>query len=282
MLKGKLLLRGPCLSMVYAIKVIVGFLLPPGIMVVLLVTGSLWFRHLKPLSGVTLVAAVLLYVISIPLTADAIMRHLESRYAPVNPNAIQPPGTPLSHGETGGLKADVLIMLGAGATLDTPGIGGTGNLFGSGANRLLTTADLYRVTKLPIIVSGGQVFPDDGNEAQIAKRELLLLGVPAAKVIAEDKSKNTTQNAVFTKQLMQQYGFHHPLLITSAFHMPRAVLDFQQQGVTVLPYPTDYQVSQSFHLYVNQFVPSAKSLALLSTALHEYLGTLAARLHLPS
>lgn len=253
--------------MIYAIKVIVGFLLPPGIFVILLTLSAIWLRHLRPLSTIVVMMGVLLYLLSIPLTADRVMRTLESRF--------QPSGSQVA-------KADVLVMLGAGATLDTPNVGGSGNLSGSGANRLLTTAELYNQTKLPIIVSGGQVFPDDGNEAQIAKRQLTLLGVPANKVILEDQSKNTEQNALFTTRLLKQYGFQHPLLITSAFHMQRAVLDFTQQGVAVLPYPTDYQVSQSFHLYANQFVPSAQSLSLLSTAIHEYLGIFAAKLKLPS
>lgn len=253
--------------MIYAIKVIVGFLLPPGTFVILLALSAVWLRHLWPLPIGVGVIAILLYVLSIPLTADWVIRTLESRFQPAHSQLA---------------KADVLVMLGAGATLDTPNVGGLGNLSGSGANRLLTTADLYNQTKLPIIVSGGQVFPDDGNEAQIAKHALTLLGVPGNKVILEDQSKNTEQNALYATRLLQQHEFTHPLLITSAFHMQRAVLYFHRHGVAVLPYPTDYQVSQSFHVYVNQFVPSAQSLSLLSTAIHEYLGVLAARLKLPS
>ena len=260
--------------MVYAVKVIVGLLLPPGIFIVLLAVSAWWFRSLKPLSGLSLIAAAALYLLSIPLTADLVMRTLESRYVP--------PKIPSNLQAASNLNVDVLVMLGAGATLDTPNIGGEGNLSGSGANRLITTANLYQLTKLPVIVSGGQVFPDDGNEAQIAKRELILLGVPANKILMEDKSKNTAQNALYTNQLLKQNGFRHPLLITSAFHMARAVMDFKHQGVAVVPYPTDYQVSKSFHLYVNQFVPSAQSLSLLSTALHEYLGMLALRFGISS
>ena len=262
--------RGAISRVVYVIKVIVGFILPPGLFVLLLVIAGLTYRHLKPLPMLALVFALVIYVCSIPLTADFLMRSLESKFRPASSQspALQ--------------TADVLIMLGGGATLDTPSLSGQGNLSGSGANRLLTIASLYRQTKLPIILSGGQVFPDDGNEAQIAKRELMLLGVPETKIITEDKSKNTEQNALYTNVLLQRYGFRHPVLVTSAFHMQRSVLDFHLQGVSVVPYPTDYQSSLQPRFYINQFVPSAHALSLTSTAVHEYLGISAAKLGLPS
>lgn len=256
--------------MVYVIKVIVGFLLPPGLFVLLLVVAGLAYRHLKPIPILALAFALTIYVCSIPFTANSLMRNLESKFRPAS---LQSPSLRTS---------DVLVMLGAGATLDTPNLDGQGNLSGSGANRLLTIASLYRQTKLPIILSGGQVFPDDGNEAQIAQRELILLGVPTGKIITEDESKNTEQNARYTKTLLKRYGFKHPVLVTSAFHMQRSVLDFHLEGISVLPYPTDYQSSLRQRLYVNQFVPSAQALSLTATAVHEYLGILAAKLGLPS
>jgi uncharacterized SAM-binding protein YcdF (DUF218 family) len=174
------------------------------------------------------------------------------------------------------VKGDCIVMLGAGATSDTPDSDGNGQLSGFGANRLLTTARMYKKTKLPIIVSGGAVFKDSGNEAEIAKRQLISLGIPESKIFLENKSLNTQQNAAFTKTIMKTEHFHHPILVTSAFHMERAVLNFSRIGIQVTPYPTDYQTNKKLIIYPNKFVPGD----FLNTrlALKEYLGILSLKI----
>jgi uncharacterized SAM-binding protein YcdF (DUF218 family) len=245
----------------YVIKAVVGWILPPGLFVLALAILAvlLWKRN-RRYSIVLACVGLVLYLSSIPLVADALIRSLERAYSP--PAEI--------HG-------DVIVMLGGGATPDTPDVGGQGMLTGSAANRLLTVARLYRETKLPIILSGGQVFPDDGVEADIARRQLVALGVPADAIIVEDASRNTEENAQYTKSLLQRYGFQRPVLVTSAFHMRRAVIDFTKVGVSVVPYPTDYQASVHLYWYPNLLVPHGQSMFLVWTALHEYLGIAAAK-----
>lgn len=174
-------------------------------------------------------------------------------------------------------KGDVIVMLGGGATYGTPGANGGGNLTGDGANRLLTTATLYRKTKLPILLSSGPM-TDGTSQSLIAKRQLIGLGVPANAIITENYSLNTEQNAAFSKPILQRFGYHHPILVTSAYHMERAVLDFQRVGITVIPYPCGYYVNRAWWTYGTLF-PSAAAFAQAQTALHEYLGILAVRLH---
>lgn len=93
-----------------------------------------------------------------------------------------------------------------GASSGTPDIDGEGNLYGSAANRLLTAVRLHRQTGLPILFSGGQVFSDSGNEADIAQRQLLGLGIPEEDILIENQSLNTEQNAVNTAAILQQTG----------------------------------------------------------------------------
>ena len=95
-------------------------------------------------------------------------------------------------------------MLGGGATLDTQDVDGQGHLTGATSSRLLTTVRLYEQTNLPIILSGGQVYADSGNEARIAKRILISLGVNPNDIYIEDKSINTEQNAKFTAELLEK------------------------------------------------------------------------------
>ena len=75
-------------------------------------------------------------------------------------------------------------------------------------------AELYRKTGLSIIVTGGQVYADSGNEAHIAKRELMLLGVPEEKILIEDQSLNTRQNALYTGEIIRDHGWNRPILVT--------------------------------------------------------------------
>lgn len=236
--------------------------MPPGIFfVIFLFFAFKLYRREKKLALSLAAVTVIFYLLSTPLIGSWLVRTLESQYIP--PTNIQ---------------GDVIILLGGGATADTPDVDGVGMLSGSAANRLLTAARLHVKTGLPIITSGGRVFSDSGIEAQIAKRQLMTLGVPESKIFAEDQSLNTQQNAQFTKRILAEQGFARPILVTSAFHMPRSVGNFARAGIEVLPYPGDYMTSLSPSFYANKLVPSAEGLCLSGIALKEYLGILAMRL----
>lgn len=207
-----------------------------------------------------MVMTIVFYLSSIPLISNLLIHSLEYRY--------QPPQE---------ITGDVIIMLGGGATLDTPNLQGKGHLLGPAANRLLTCLQLYRELKLPLILSGGQVTKTTGVEAEIAQRILLETGIAADRLIIENKSRNTTENARYTKKLLDIYHFRRPILVTSAFHMPRAVKQFQKAKVKVLPCPTDYRTHPSYSFEWAGFIPSAGALEETSLALKEYLGLLVAR-----
>jgi uncharacterized SAM-binding protein YcdF (DUF218 family) len=240
----------------YIIKFIYHFFLPPGIIVVFLVLiGVMLHKRDKLFARLIFAAALLLYLSLIPLTGNLLIHTLENRYTP--PSQI---------------SGDVIVILGGGATLDTPDIDGKGQLSGFAANRLLTGVRLYKRTHLPIVFTGGQVFPDAGNEAEIAKRQLISLGVPEDKIFIDDKSINTVENGKFTKVILMENHWHKPVLVTSAFHMARSVRIFKQNNIHVVPYPTDYQVSRKTSIYLNQFTPSSGDLTLI--AAKEYLGIL--------
>lgn len=243
--------------MLYLIKFFYNtFLLPSGCFVFALLIIGLWlYKRDKKTAAIILVVTFVLYICSTPLLSEFLLRSLENRYYP--PTV---------------LDGDALVMLGNGATLDSPDINGSGQLSGSAANRLITTARLYRITNLPIIVSGGKVFADTGNEAQIARRQLIELGVPGDKIIIENKSLNTAQNALFTKRLLEEKKFRKPILIVSAFQMHRAVLNFHNIDVGVMPYPTDYRTNLKQNFGAPKFIPSAFALSNTSLILKEYLG----------
>lgn len=250
--------------MLYWIKFFYSFILPPGVYIVmLLILTALLFRRQKRMAAALLTVTLLLYISSIPIVGSTLMHTLERKYNP--PHRLQ---------------GDVYVMLTGGATAGTPDVDGLGNPTGSTANRLLSVCELYKKHPLPIIVSGGQVFKDSGNEAAIVRRKLSALGVPNQMIILDSTSRNTTENAEHVKALLQELHYDKPVLITSAFHMARAIMDFHKLHVSVIPYPVDYRVSERNRLYLDQFKPSAAAAQLTATALKEYLGMLAISVHL--
>lgn len=249
--------------MIYLLKFGASFLLPPGIFFVGLffLAWRLYIRREKQLAAVLAGVTFVFYLLSTALVADPMLRLLEGQYVP--------PARP---------EGDVIVMLGGGAMKDTPDVNGRGTLVSSAASRLLTTVRLYRELKVPVLLSGGQGFADSGLEAEIARRTLIGMGVPEQDIIVETKSLNTTQNAIYSAGLLTEKGFRRPLLVTSAFHMPRAVLNFRQQEVEVVPYPADYQVNPVGSFHYTKLRPNPEKLFDSALVLQELLRTLVTRL----
>lgn len=126
-----------------------------------------------------------------------------------------------------------------------------------------------------LVFSGGNSNTDEGKptEAQVAEIYFLKSGLSAERLLIESKAKNTAENARYSKQLANPQPNQTWLLITTAFHMPRAIGVFCQQNWQVIPYPVDHQTLPS-KLYQPGFslMHHANHLVLAS---HEWLGLLA-------
>ena len=246
--------------MIYLLKFGASFVLPPGLFFICLwaMAVYLWRKNKKQrerwiaagVFGVTMI----FYFMSTSYVSGMLMSAQE--------NVYDQPAVP---------QGDVIIMLGGGATADTPNQGERGNLCSAPAGRLLTAAELYRQLKLPVLVSGGQVYEDSGAEAYIASRELMRLGVPAEMILIEDQSLNTRQNAVYSGRIMREHDLSHPILVTSAFHMERSVLNFQKEGFEVTAYPTDYRYNRQQVFHYNKLMPQTQALDDTVTVLREKL-----------
>jgi uncharacterized SAM-binding protein YcdF (DUF218 family) len=125
-----------------------------------------------------------------------------------------------------------------------------------------------------IVYSGGDasLFADQGREADYLYPLLDSFGVPRARVLLENRSRNTYENAVFTKQLVKPKPGERWLLVTSAVHMPRAVGCFRRVGFPVEAYPVDWHSGRRINLWPgNSF---AGGLRVLDDAVHEWTGLL--------
>lgn len=249
--------------MVYFLKFGASWVLPPGIFIVALFALA-WYawkrRGEKRLAALLFALTFVFYLLCTSFVAERTLGWLEQAYLP--------PAEP---------KGDVIIMLGGGAMPDSPDVDGVGALCSSPANRLLTAVRLQRKLGVPILLSGGQVYEDTGAEAKIARRMLIDLGVPEEQILVETRSINTTQNARYSAEILRAQGLTHPILVTSAFHMKRAVLNFKKQGIDVVPYPADYQVTHHPVFHYTKLRPQTEALLDNVTVLQETLRTLVTR-----
>lgn len=116
--------------------------------------------------------------------------------------------------------------------------------FNSSADRFIQAVKLYRSGKIKhLLISGGNGKPDNKNfhEAAWVKTQLVQFGVPDSVILVEDHSDNTQDNAVNSKHLLDSMHLLPPyLLITSAFHLPRASLVFKKNGLAIDSFPCNY------------------------------------------
>lgn len=244
--------------MVYLLKFGASWVLPPGIFVILLAILSVCLLKFSGrLAFFTGICTLIFYLLCTGFVADKTMGWLEGKFSrPTN----------LS-------ECDVIVMLGGGAIRDSQDVDGEGTLCASPANRLLTAVRLQKIFDVPILLSGGQVYSDSGSEAIISGRILQSLGVPEDKILLETKSVNTTQNANFSAEILRERNFRRPIVVTSAFHMNRAVLNFSRQGFEVIPFPTDFLVPRNPSFHYTKLRPQAEALLINVTVMQEVLRT---------
>lgn len=246
--------------MLYILKLCYAWLLPPGLFILALLAMCLFCRKTVRFSKV-LPVILLIYLFSISAVSDRLIKPLEDYYP-------QPAISELK-------GAQAIVVLGGGNLGGVPDFDGEGQVSMWAANRHFMGLRLHRALQLPMIFSGGLVFEESGVEAETAVRLHKACGVEEKYLLVDDKSRNTAENARFTKQLCQQNGFQKVILVTSAYHMARSAALFRREGVEVIPCPADYLTNRTLVLDAFAFTPNHNSVSHAAIAMKEYLGILA-------
>ena len=147
-------------------------------------------------------------------------------------------------------------------------------------DRFVETAILARqYPQARIVVTGGTgtMMLEGEGDADTAPRLLMALGVEQERLVLENHSRNTYENALFTRQMVEPKPNETWLLVTSAFHMPRSVGLFRKAGFDVTPWPADYRTAGTETLGPAQD-NVADSLQNLSIGLREWIGLIAYRI----
>lgn len=147
---------------------------------------------------------------------------------------------------------------------------------GRGADRFTNALWLYRAGRVRhIIISGGSsaVLPPATTEAAGLRTLLRLAGVPDSAIWVEDRSRNTRENARFTRELLRQHPEVRSLvLITSAFHERRALGCFARVGLHPQPFPADFRSTDRSWAPAYWLLPDPDALTCWSLLLHELAG----------
>jgi uncharacterized SAM-binding protein YcdF (DUF218 family) len=140
-------------------------------------------------------------------------------------------------------------------------------------------ADLARrFPQARLAFSGGSgLVGGGGSEADVVSRQADVIGVPRSRLILENRSRNTRENATFSAEILHPKPGERWLLLTSAWHMPRAVGCYRQAGFTVDAYPVDYRTrGWADLLHFHGF--SSDGLLQLDLAVKEWVGLVAYKL----
>ena len=240
-------------------KCISAALLPPGMFILILLVASWWLGRLRRTLAACncLLLALLIWVLSTSLIADALISRLE--------RGLVIPTRP---------KGDVIVLLGGGLNDKVPDLTGSGAPSEAMMPRMVTAIRLHRQLNVPILVTGGAVYAGRSAEAPVVRRFLLDLGVPAHQILVEDKSRDTMENARFSRAILQQHHFRQPLLVTSAFHMRRSQEAFRRAGIAITPVPANFITTHERTIIWANLLPESGALHCTATALREYLGLL--------
>ena len=236
------------------------FLTPSNLLGMLICVGAIliWTRFYGMAKRLLSVAVILLSLCGFFPIGSLLILPLTERF-------------PVWTNKNGG--PDGIIILGGGGI--NPQISAARNVVevSNSAGRITAAAELARrYPRARIVISGGSgvLLDSTALEAPLIARLLESFGVAPERIVFEDRSRNTAENALFSRDLVKPKRGERWLLVTSAYHMPRAVGCFRHVGFMVEAYPVDWQTPGWIAL--TSITNLIEGLSRIDLAVHEWLG----------
>jgi uncharacterized SAM-binding protein YcdF (DUF218 family) len=247
--------------MFFLLSKILGFFAVPSNMVIAIgLLGVLLLATRFERAGRRLMIAslIVLAVLGISPLGNALMLPLEQRFPPWDASRGAPDG---------------IIVLGGAIS---PDVSASRNevALNEAAERLAAAAmlaQLYPDARVLFSGGSGALLQDEMAEAEVALGFFTNFGIARARILLEDRSRNTVENAVFSKALAQPKPGERWLLVTSAFHLPRAIGVFRKASFVVEPYPVDWRTGGTGDLW-RPFPSVSGGLQRTDAAVREWIG----------
>ena len=241
--------------MLFLHKFLPVFVLPIGLTLLLVAAGLLFKRR-----ALTLIGAALLWLFSMPVTGDVLMKAVSRGYTRM-PAAAMP-------------RVDAIVVLSGMLKIVEGAPLGEWN---DAADRLEGGVELYRAGRAPLLVfTGGWIpwKPKHPPEGLLLGKRAESLGIPRDAVRVTQKVQNTAgEAAAIDRMAIGPKGRPASiLLVTSAHHMSRSKILFEQAGLRVVPYPVDFGFEKDVLPTALDFLPRAEALERSESALREMLG----------
>lgn len=225
-----------------------------------------WLKH-KRFSNILISSAfIFFYLLSATPLSQWIVYTLESCYVPLNVESVT-------------RQAPVhILILGGGHTI-SPEHSSLGQLSSTSTNRLVEGIRLYHELPGAKIICSGYSVSGRKTHAQTLAEAAVQLGVLPEDTLQNRTPGNTEEEI---KAYIHRFGRNAPLiLITSAYHMPRAMLICKSNALNVIPAPTDFYLKQDPKKGIFNFSPRAEKLLMFERAMHEYGGIVKLKLFNP-
>ncbi|WP_312042088.1 envelope biogenesis factor ElyC [Erwinia sp.] len=247
-------------------KAIGGLLLPLPLLLLVMAVGLflLWCSRWQKTARIILSSTwLILLLISLQPVADGLLAPVENRFS-------------TWHGTQ---KVDYIVVLGGGYTWNPQWAPGS-NMIGNSLPRLVEGIRLWRENPgSTLIFTGAAAQSNPVSSAEVTARVAQSLGVPRSSMITLDKPRDTRQEATEVAKVVGHRPF---LLVTSASHLPRAMVFFQQQGLDPLPAPANQLAIASPLNPWEKVLPSSLWLGHSERAIYETLGRLWQKITEPS
>ena len=238
--------------MIYLHKILPLIFSPLFFIITLIILGLILGSKKISLTGVAI-----LVIFSMPIISGKLIAYLESDYELIKPSKVE--------------SADAVVVLsGMVKTIQTKN--GLDYEWGEAADRIFAGIDLFNSNKAPVLIlTGGKVPWSIGvPEGEYLRDVAIKLGVPKKDILITENVENTNQEAKAIKKLLL---LDNPkiILVTSAFHMPRAQLVFEAAEINVIPFPVDFRIVAQKITFMS-FIPSADSFKETSFFVREMIG----------
>ena len=246
-------------------KLIAGLLMPVPVILILLAAGlccMLLTRFRRVAIGLIAAATVMLLLVSTPFLPERLLSGLENAYSPIPENELP--------------HADWIVVLGGGAS------GGekrppADRLGASSLYRIAEGVRLARSLPDAVLITSGGVFSRGSGSGELMAQTAASWGVDPHQIIVHDKPLNTQEEALAVSRRAKTGD--SIILVTSAFHMPRAVLLFEKHGMQVIPAPAGRMVDPDRpEKHIGHQLPQSGYIEFAERALWEHLGMLWARI----